>query len=192
MKTIFNIFIFAFALALVQACGSKPKEAASDASINAEPTSQEKAEQEKQAAMEKRKAAQQERLKIAAERRAAAEAFYKDEAGELIYNKAEVAPTFPGGEDAMMKYFNTNLKYPAKAESKGWEGTVYVEFVVGKDGKARAAMITDETDADADQSFKDEAIRVIDNMPSWTPGKQMGKPVRVKYNLPIVFKLGAA
>ena len=187
MKTIFNIFIFAFALMLVQACGSKPKE---NATVSAtEPTAEEKAAQEKQMALEKRKAAQQERLKIAAEKRAAAEAYYKDASGDLIYNRAEVQPVFPGGEEAMTKYLKENLKYPAVAQSKGWEGTIYVEFVVGKDGKTRAVTIAEETDEDVDQSLKDEAIRVVANMPAWKPGRQLGKPVHVRFNLPVAFKL---
>jgi TonB family protein len=188
MKTTMNIFFFALVLALAQACGSKPKEGGD--AVTTEATAQEKAAKEKQEAAEVRAAAQKERLRVAAEKRAAAEAFYKDASGDVIYNRAEVAPSYQGGEDAMTKYFRTNLKYPEGAQAKGWEGTVYVEFVVGKDGKARAAMVTEETDADTDQGFKDEAIRVVNNMPAWNPGTQKGKPVHVRYNLPIAFKLG--
>ena len=191
MKTFFNVFIFALALVLMQACGTKPKEKAQEgldataAKLNAE----DKAALEKREAIAKREAAQKERLRVAAERRAAEQKTYKDANGDLIYNKAEVAPSFPGGEKAMTKYFNDNLKYPKEAETKGWEGTIYVEFVVGKDGNVRSAIITDETDADADQLLKAEAIRVVSNMPKWKPGRQLGKPVRVKYNLPVAFKL---
>lgn len=191
MKTILNIFVLALALVFAQACGSKSKENAQEGldatatKLNAE----DKAALEKREAKEKREAAQQERLRVAAEKRAAAEKTYKDENGDLIYNKAEVSPSFVGGEKAMLKYFNDNLKYPKEAETKGWEGMVYVDFVVGKDGNVRGATITDETDSDADQSLKDEAIRVVTNMPKWNPGKQIGKPVRVKFNLPIGFKL---
>ena len=125
MKTIFNIFIFALALMLMQACGTKSKEDASEAA-NATATkvaADEKAALEKREAVQKREAAQKERLRVAAEKRAAAEAYYKDASGDVIYNKAEIAPSFPGGEKAMTKYFYDNLKYPKEAESQGWEGT---------------------------------------------------------------------
>jgi TonB family protein len=191
MKTIFKTFLFALAIVLVQACGSKTKEGdtGADASAAAEPTAEEKAAQDKLAAKEKREAAQKERLRIAEEKRAAAEAYYKDSEGNIIYNRAEVSPTYIGGDQAMMKYFSSNLKYPTVAEANGWEGTIYVEFVVGKDGQVRDAFVTDETDTTADQSFKDEAIRVVDNMPKWVPGRQLGKPVITKYHLPIVFRM---
>ncbi|HMI64461.1 MAG TPA: energy transducer TonB [Cyclobacteriaceae bacterium] len=190
MKTYFNILIFALALVLMQACGSKSKEnkeglEATETKLSAE----DKAALEKREAVQKREAAQKERLRAAAERRAAAEKSYKDANGDIIYNKAEIAPSFTGGQKAMTKYFNDNLKYPKAAETKGWEGTIYVDFVVGKDGNVRGATVTDETDADADQSLKDEAIRVVTNMPKWIPGRQIGKAVRVKYNLPVAFKI---
>jgi len=191
MRTILNIFVLALALVFAQACGSKSKENAKEGleANAAKLSAEDKAALEKREAVQKREAAQQERLRVAAAKRAAADKTYKDENGDLIYNKAEVAPSFVGGEKAMTKYFNDNLKYPKEAETKGWEGTVYVDFVVGKDGNVRGATITDETDSDADQSLKDEAIRVVTNMPKWNPGKQIGKPVRVKFNLPVGFKL---
>lgn len=193
MKTIFKTFLFALAIVLVQACGSKTKEgdAGSDASVAAEPTAEEKAAQDKLADKERRETAQRDRLRAAEARRAAAEAYYKDAEGNVIYNRAEVSPSYNGGDEAMMKYFNANLKYPGVAEANGWEGTIYVEFVVDKNGKVRDAVVTDETDPDAEQSFKDEALRVVDNMPTWVPGRQLGKPVPAKYHLPIAFKLAS-
>ena len=191
MRTILNIFVLALALVFAQACGSKSKENAQEG-IDATATkmsAEDKAALEKREAVEKREAAQQERLRVAAAKRAAADRTYKDANGDIIYNKAEVDPSFVGGKKAMTKYFNDNLKYPKDAQAKGWEGTVYVDFVVGKDGNVRGATVTDETDSDADQSLKDEAIRVVSNMPKWNPGKQIGKPVRVKFNLPVGFKL---
>jgi TonB family protein len=190
MKTTYNIFIFALALVLMQACGSKSKENVSETTDStSNVASQEKVAQQKQEALKKREAAQRERLRIAAEKRAAAEKYYKDASGALVYNKAEVAPAFPGGKKAMMKYFDNNLKYPQEAVSKGWEGTIYVEFIVGKDGYVRDARVTDETDSEADQSLRDEAIRVVSNMPKWAPGTQVGAPVSVKYDLPVAFRL---
>ena len=190
MKTTYNIFIFALAFVLVQACGSKSKENVSETTDStANVSSQDKVAQQKQEALKKREAARQERLRIAAEKRAAAEKYYTDASGTLVYNKAEVAPSFPGGKKAMMKYFDNNLKYPQEAVSKGWEGTIYVEFIVGKDGFVRDAVVTEETDSDADQSLKDEAIRVVSNMPKWTPGTQVGAAVSVKYDLPVAFRL---
>jgi TonB family protein len=191
MKTTFKIFMFAVALVLMQACGSKSKENSGETSdaVAAEPTAEEKAATEKQALAEKRKAAQEERTRAAEAKREAAEAYYKNDAGELIYNKAEVAPSFPGGNKGLSKYLSDNLKYPADAQTQGLEGTVYVEFIIGRDGQVRGASISDETAGDADQTLKDEAIRVVDNMPKWTPGSQLGKPVHVKYSLPVTFKL---
>jgi TonB family protein len=189
MKSILKISLFALAVVLTQACGTKSKENADETATVPELTAEEKAAQEKKEAQQKREAAQQERLRIAAERRASAEAFYKEPTGDVIYNKAEVAPSYPGSKDAMTKYFQDNLKYPKEAQTKGWDGTIYVDFVVGKTGKVRAVTITDETDPDVDQSLKDEAIRVVSSMPAWVPGRQKGKAVAVKFNLPVAFKL---
>jgi periplasmic protein TonB len=98
---------------------------------------------------------------------------------------AEEQPTFPGGEEKLYKYLQENIKYPAMAREANITGRVYVSFVVGKDGKIRDAKVLRGIGGGCDQ----EAIRVINSMPPWKPGKMSGHPVSVSYNLPINFSL---
>ena len=105
---------------------------------------------------------------------------------ETIYDFAEVEPSFPGGEAEMMKFIQEEVVYPELSREMGEQGMVYVKFVVGKDGKIGDVKIvkgvSDALDA--------EAKRVVKKMPRWTPGEQAGKPVSVRYTLPISFRLG--
>jgi periplasmic protein TonB len=102
-----------------------------------------------------------------------------------IHNFVEQQPEFPGGLEAMNKFIQKNLKYPNQARRMGTEGKVFIQFVVNKDGSI--------TDVDAIKGISiecdKEAQRVVAMMPKWKVGKQNGKPVRVKYVLPINFKL---
>jgi protein TonB len=102
-----------------------------------------------------------------------------------IFTVVEDAPGFPGGDEARIKYLQNNIKYPQMARESGIQGTVYVTFVVERDGKVTNVQILRGIGGGCDE----EAIRVIKNMPRWNPGKQRGKPVRVQFNMPIVFKL---
>ena len=77
------------------------------------------------------------------------------------------------------------MKYPAEASKKGIQGRVIVQFVVEKDGTISKAKVVNN----ADEQLKEEAIRVVEAMPKWNPGKQNGKEVRVKYTLPVTFRL---
>ena len=106
---------------------------------------------------------------------------------DKIYNIAviEQPPTYPGGESALFKYLGNNIKYPAIARENGIEGTVYVEFVITKDGSVTNVVAKRKVDG----GCTEEALRVIKKMPNWAPGIQEGKPVNVKYTLPIKFKL---
>ena len=97
----------------------------------------------------------------------------------------EEMPSFPGGQEALMKYLAEHMKYPEKAAENGIYGTVYVTFVVEKDGSISNPKIIRGIGYGCDE----EAWRVVKGMPNWTPGKQRGKEVRVQYNLPIRFKL---
>src|SRR5690554_1807638 len=104
---------------------------------------------------------------------------------EPIFTIVEEMPSFPGGEAAMIKYLAQNTRYPPMAKEAGIEGTVYVTFVVNENGEVSDVRVLRSIGGGTDE----EAIRVVQNMPRWTPGKQRGKPVRVQYNLPIRFTL---
>lgn len=105
-----------------------------------------------------------------------------------IFTVVEDMPTFPGGEEARMKYLMENIKYPEEARTKGIQGTVYVTFVVEKDGSISNVKVLRGIGGGCDE----EAIRVVSKMPNWKPGKQRGKAVRVQFNMPFKFNLGNA
>ena len=101
------------------------------------------------------------------------------------YLMVEAEPEFPGGMEALMKYLSENIKYPEQAKKENIQGKVYMRFVVERDGSIVDAEILRGIGGGCDE----EALRVVNAMPKWEPGKQKGTPVRVQYNLPIVFKL---
>ena len=103
---------------------------------------------------------------------------------DKVYDIVEQQPQFPGGSSAMAKWLGDNIKYPAEAAKQGIEGRVIVQFVVGSDGTVGDAKVMRGVDPLLDQ----EALRVINAMPKWTPGKQDGKPVAVKYTIPVTFR----
>ena len=105
---------------------------------------------------------------------------------EPIADFAEVEPTFPGGEAAMMEWIQENIQYPQLAVEMGEQGIVYVQFVVNKDGSIEKVKIM----RGVSDALDGEAKRVVRKMPRWTPGEQAGKKVRVRYTLPIHFRLG--
>ena len=94
-------------------------------------------------------------------------------------------PEFPGGQSALMKYLSENIRYPVIAQENGIEGRVICSFVVERDGSITDVQVVRGVDPSLDK----EAVRVIQSMPKWKPGKQRGKPVRVRFTLPIVFRL---
>ena len=104
---------------------------------------------------------------------------------EPIFTIVEDMPTFPGGDAALMKYLGQNIKYPSIAKDAGIQGTVYVTFVVDEKGEVNDVKVLRSIGGGCDE----EAIRVVESMPKWKPGKQRGKPVKVQYNLPIRFTL---
>jgi protein TonB len=104
---------------------------------------------------------------------------------ELIFTVCEQVPMFPGGVDAMKKFFKDNLVYPERAKMKGNEGVVYIEFVVERDGSISKPMIKRDIGYDCGE----EALRLVKSMPKWEPGLQRGKAVRVQFVLPIKFSL---
>ena len=102
-----------------------------------------------------------------------------------VFQVVEEMPEFPGGMGECMKWLGQNIKYPADAKEKGVQGRVIVQFVVEKDGTIVNAKVVRGVDPDLDA----EALRVVNQSPKWKPGKQKGEAVRVKYTLPIMFKL---
>lgn len=104
---------------------------------------------------------------------------------DVIFTVVEEQPRFPGGEDARVQYMVENLRYPAEARAAGIQGTVFVTFIVEADGSIADVRILRGIGGGCDE----EAIRVVKNMPTWTPGRQRGQNVRVQYNMPIRFVL---
>ena len=108
-------------------------------------------------------------------------------ADNKVYNVAEVEqkPSFIGGDAALFKYLADSIKYPAMARENGIEGTVYVEFIIAKDGNVTEANVKRGIGGGCNE----EALRIVNAMPKWIPAKQKNKPVKVKYTLPVKFKL---
>ena len=108
---------------------------------------------------------------------------------EGVYNKAQVMPQFPGGQNALATYVNNHVEYPQQAIDNNTTGTVMVSFVVDERGKIKDAHVI------GSQMPKDgldqEALRVVNNMPDWRPGKVKGKNVKTRLELPINFQLEA-
>lgn len=103
-----------------------------------------------------------------------------------IHVVVERMPEFPGGEAAMNQFINRTIRYPVIAQENGIQGRVVVQFVVNTDGK----IVDVEVVRGVEESLDKEAIRVVKAMPPWNPGRQGGKNVRVKYTLPIRFRIG--
>ena len=114
------------------------------------------------------------------------EAPVEEEEEEVIFMVVESMPEFPGGQQALFKYLAENVKYPVIAQENGIQGRVICQFVVNKDGSIVDVVAVRSS---GEPSLDKEAIRVIKSMPKWKPGKQRGKPVRVKYTVPVNFRL---
>lgn len=104
---------------------------------------------------------------------------------DSIYNIVEVMAEYPGGFEKMAEFLGKNIVYPEEAKEKNIQGTVLVSFVVEKNGKITDAKVVRSIGGGCDE----EALRVVNAMPKWKPGKQNGKNVRVQFALPIKFKL---
>ncbi len=104
---------------------------------------------------------------------------------ETIFSIVEESPEYPGGQQAMNMFISKNVVYPSVAVDAGIQGKVYVGFVVEKDGSIGEVKVVKGIGGGCDK----EAIRVVRSMPKWKPGTQRGKPVRVRYILPIHFNL---
>jgi TonB family protein len=102
-----------------------------------------------------------------------------------VFTIVEQMPGFPGGQEALFKFLGENIRYPKKALNAGIQGVVYVTFVVEQDGTISRARVLRGIGGGCDE----ESLRVVNSMPTWMPGVQRGKPVRVQYNLPIRYTL---
>ncbi len=121
--------------------------------------------------------------------------FYKDKGKTMsedisssyadVYTIVEVMPEFPGGDEALKEFIAKNKVYPDKAVENDIQGTVYVQFIVNKNGNIRRALVLRGIGGGCDE----EAIRVVKSMPNWKPGTQNGKPVNVKINLTIDYNI---
>lgn len=108
----------------------------------------------------------------------------KKEVEDKVYTAVEQMPCFPGGQSAMNSYLSNNLRYPEKTANEGIQ-RVIVAFIVEKDG----SISNVEIERSVERNLDDEALRVVKNMPKWTPGKQNGSEVRVKMVIPITFRI---
>ena len=110
-----------------------------------------------------------------------------NEAGpqEEAFDVVEQMPEFPGGMEAMIQFMQQNMKYPKDAQKLNKQGRVLVNFIIEKDGRVSNAVVVKSVWPSLDA----EALRLVRAMPKWTPGKQNGKVVRVKFTMPFNFSL---
>lgn len=113
------------------------------------------------------------------------ESFERKEEDTKVYDLAAKMPSFPGGTRSLMQFLSSNIKYPVEAENLGIQGRVICSFIVEKDGSISNINVAQSVAPSLDQ----EAVRVIKAMPKWIPGETDGEQVRVKYTLPLNFRL---
>ena len=169
---------------LTKAEEAKTEEADKVAEAKAEAAKAEEAKAAEEVKVEEAKAVEQAKLnaEVKVKNKAQADTTKKKKYWDCI---PETMPQFPGGQKVMMKYLAANIKYPATAAKYKKQGRVIVTFTVRKDGSVTHAKIAKSIDPELDA----EALRVVRAMPKWTPGTQFGKPVNVKYALPVKFSL---
>jgi TonB family protein len=188
MKTKINVLLVGLALATLQACGPAPENKVSnEAPAEENPAPLTLAERQMLLENDRREMENTRRLEL--EELARVSPYYTLPDGKLVFYKAETAPSYVGGEKALIKFLKDNLKYPAAARDAGLEGTVFVDFIVGANGSVRETEVTSFTYDHVNQEFTDEALRVVKMMPTWSPGLQNGKPVDVKFSVPITFEM---
>ncbi len=110
----------------------------------------------------------------------------EEEDEDVVFQIVEQQPEFPGGPQALFKYLSENVKYPVIAQENGIQGRVVCQFTVNKDG---SIVDVEVVRSGGDASLDKEAVRVIKTMPKWKPGRQRNKPVRVRYTVPVSFRL---
>jgi TonB family protein len=190
MKTKISILMLSLAFVTMQACNkSAENREQSEDTTSSEVTEKAPTLAERQAKLEKdRKELEQER-KIAFEQLAKNSPYYELADGSWVYYAAETEPSYVGGNKAMTKFLKDNLKFPKEAEKDKQEGTVFVDFVLSDKGEVTETEVNYYTYKNIEQSFIDEAVRVVKMMPAWSPGLQNGKAVAVKYSIPITFQI---
>lgn len=193
MKRTIQLVTLLAAFSVWQGCESKSEKAAeaSKAVADAQAIEVKKTEAlaAKRALILKASAVRAEERARAAAERAKLTPTYKDSFGNLVYIKAEVDPSYNGGDAAMSSYLRDNLKYPQEARDAGKQGTVFVDFVVNSKGQVREVVASDVVGEDVDVSLKEEAVRVVASMPGWNAGLQQAKAVDVSFSIPITFEL---
>lgn len=193
MKRTIQLVTLLAAFAVWQGCESKSEKAAeaSKAVADAQEIEVKRAEAlaAKRALILKASAVRAEERSRAAAERAKLTPTYKDSFGNVVYIKAEVDPSYNGGDAAMSSYLRDNLKYPQEARDAGKQGTVFVDFVVNSKGEVREVVASDVVGEDVDVSLKEEAVRVVASMPGWNAGLQQAKAVDVSFSIPITFEL---
>ncbi len=107
------------------------------------------------------------------------------EPDDVPFQIVEDMPEFPGGQEALLKYLSSHIKYPSICRENNIQGRVVLQFIVNKDG----SIVDVEVIKPVHPQLDKEAVRVVEGMPKWKPGSQRGKPVRVKYTLPVNFRL---
>lgn len=193
MKRTIQLVTLLAAFAVWQGCESKSEKAAeaSKAVADAQEIEVKRAEAlaAKRTLILKASAVRAEERARAAAERAKLTPTYKDSFGNVVYIKAEVDPSYNGGDAAMSSYLRDNLKYPQEARDAGKQGTVFVDFVVNSKGEVREVVASDVVGEDVDVSLKEEAVRVVASMPGWNAGLQQAKAVDVSFSIPITFEL---
>jgi TonB family protein len=190
MKKHISILVLILSFVVFQGCGSKTEvndqekaEAQMVETKNAEVVSAKKAK------LARERAEKAELRSQAILAKAKLSPSYKDAAGNMVYYKSEVDPSYTGGKDELAKFLRDNLKYPQEAKDNNIEGTVFVDFVINANGKVREVVASDVVGEDVDFLLKEEAVRVVSAMPGWKAGIQHGKPVDVSFSIPITFEL---
>ncbi len=174
-------------LAILQSCGTKNSETENASDVNSTVVAEDAAQRSER--LEKARIEKQEQRRLAAIEQAKIAPTFTDASGKVVYNKAEVDPSFIGGDKEIGKYLRENLIYPEEAKEEGLEGTVFVDFIIDEKGAVREATASETLGDGIDQSFKDEALRVVNAMPAWTPGLQRGVAVNTRFSIPITFRL---
>jgi TonB family protein len=193
MKTMLKIFVVLAGVALLQGCQSAETKDTSAAIAKTDAAAAD-AKRVEERAFKKKQLEKQTAEKTAQREKARAEklqasATYKDSTGRLVYHRAEIDPAYSGGNDEMRAFLKKNLKYPEAAKEKGFEGTVFVDFVIDEKGRVRNVIATDVVGEDVDFSLKEESVRVVASMPLWKPGMQHGKSVDTSFSIPITFEI---